>query len=51
MRIIALIDDAKVIKRILKNLNVWRRPPGPLSSACSADRAALSAKVTFVMLH
>ncbi len=30
MRIIALIDDADVIERILRHLNVWEPPPDPV---------------------
>ena len=33
MRIIALIDDADVIERILKHLKVWGPKPEPRSSA------------------
>jgi hypothetical protein len=33
MRIIALIDDAEVIERILKHLNVWQPLPEPLMAS------------------
>ncbi len=32
MRIIALIDQAEIIERILKHLSVWDPPPEPSSS-------------------
>ena len=33
MRIIALIDDAEVIERIRKHLNVWQPLPEPLMAS------------------
>jgi len=33
MRIIAFIDDADVIERIFKHLNVWDPPPNTLTLA------------------
>jgi hypothetical protein len=33
MRIIALIDDSAVIKRILKHLKVWDPGPAPVQPA------------------
>lgn len=40
MRIISLIDDAKIIKKILKHLDLWdvKRKPPPCANPPKADR-------------
>jgi len=40
MRVIALIDDQDVIKKILKHLNLWEVKPRPLPKATGPPKTS-----------